>query len=66
MHKAKIHTPFVGGNKMGATFTANHQDFGGPRDKYKPTNEDDLFRSKTSQKWNVNNPNKKGFYGTFS
>ena len=29
-------------------------------------NDDAQYRNKTTEKWKFNNPNKKGFYGTFN
>lgn len=66
VHKAKILKPFNGLNAPQATFTPHYQTFYHQPDPYLPKNDDTQYRSKTTQKWNYNNPNKKGFYGTFT
>lgn len=65
IHKAQISQPFIGVSKPQPHFTPHYQTYYG-EEPYKPKNDDEQYRSKTTQKWNVNNPNKKGFYGTFS
>jgi hypothetical protein len=65
-HKAKILKPFLGLNQPQAVFTPHHQTFQNVGEPYQPKNDDTQYRSKTTQKWNYNNPNKKGFYGTFT
>lgn len=66
VHKAKIAKPFNGLNHPQATFTPHYQTFQREGEPYQPKNDDTQYRSKTTQKWNYNNPNKKGFYGTFT
>jgi hypothetical protein len=65
-HKAKILKPFHGLNAPTSTFTPHHQTFHNQADPFQPKNDDAQYRSKTTQKWNYNNPNKKSFYGTFT
>lgn len=48
------------------TFTPHYQTFYQKEDPYQPKNDDTQYRSKTAQKWTYNNPNKKGFNGTFT
>ena len=65
-HKAKINKPFVGSSNPHATFTPHYQTYHLEGEAYQPKNDDEQYRNKTSQKWTYNNPNKKGFYGTFT
>ena len=65
-HKAKIIKPFVGSSNPHATFTPHYQTYHLEGEAYQPKNDDEQYRNKTSQKWTSNNPNKKGFYGTFT
>lgn len=65
-HKAKIPNSFAGGSHPASTFTPHYQTFYRDSEPYKPINDDVQYRSKTSNKWSYNNPNKKGFYGTFT
>lgn len=64
VHKAKIPTPFVGSSHPSATFTDDFAVYN-KNEPYQPTNEDNQFRAKSNGKWNYNNPNKKGYNGTF-
>ena len=66
VHKAKILKPFNGLNHPQATFTPHYQTYQLEGEKYQPNSDETQYRSKTNQKWNYNNPNKKGFYGTFT
>lgn len=65
-HKAKILAPFNGGAHPSSTFTPHYQTFYNAGEPYQPVNDDVQYRSKTTQKWTYNNPNKKGFNGTFT
>ena len=65
-HKAKILKPFHGSSHPTSTFTPNYQDYHLVGEHYQPKNDDIQYRSKTTNKWTYNNPNKKGFYGTFT
>ena len=65
-HKAKILKPFLALNAPTSTFTPHYQTFYNQAEPYQPKNYDTQYRSKTTQKWNYNNPNKKSFYGTFT
>lgn len=58
-------TPFVGSSNPTTTFTPDHQVFEGG-EPYKPVDDDNQFRALSNKKWTVNNPNKKGHYGTFT
>jgi hypothetical protein len=66
IHKAKISKPFTGTHKPSETFTPAYKDFHLEGEPYQPVNDETQYRSKTKEKWNYNNPNKKGFYGTFT
>lgn len=66
IHKAKIPRPFNGLNHPNATFTPDYQAFKQVGEPYQAKNDDTQYRSKTTHKWNYNNPNKKGLNGTFS
>ena len=65
-HKAKILSPFNGSSNPSATFTPHYQTYRLEGEPYQPIKEDTQYRSKTTKKWATNNPNKTGFYGTFS
>ena len=65
-HKAKISKPFIGSTNPQATFTPHHQTFHLEGETYQSKNDDAQYRNTTTEKWKFNNPNKKGFYGTFN
>jgi hypothetical protein len=65
-HKAKILKPFVGSSNPHAIFTPHYETFHQEGEPYQSKNDDMQYRVKTANKWNYNNPIKKGFYGTFS
>lgn len=58
--------PFSGASNPSATFTPHYQTYRVEGEPYQPQKDDTQYRSKTTNKWTVNNPNKKGFYGTFT
>ena len=65
-HKAKILQPFSNGNPN-TTFTPHHDTYHLEGEPYnQPKVDASQYRSKTTQKWTYNNPNKTGFYGTFT
>jgi hypothetical protein len=66
VHKAKIPAPFNNTVHPEATFVPHHQTFHQLVEPYQPKNDDTQYRSKTTKKWTFNNPNKKGFNGTFT
>lgn len=66
VHKAKILAPFQNSVHPEATFVPHHQTFHQLGEPYQAKNDDTQYRSKTSKKWTFNNPNKKGFNGTFT
>lgn len=64
-HKAKIGQPFRGSSHPSKTFTPNYAAFQ-PGDAYQPS-VDQPYRGKDGPNaWKYNNPNKKGFNGTFT
>jgi hypothetical protein len=65
-HKAAIKQPFVPVSNPSPHFIPNYQTYHQGNEPYEPKDHDNQFRSKTVQKWTTNNPNKKGFNGTFS
>lgn len=68
LHKAKIPVPFKGGTHPSATFTDNYAVYNGS-EPYQPKNEDEQFRGRDKSSggnWKYNNPNKKGYNGTFT
>lgn len=64
IHKAKIPAPFKGNLHPSATFTDDFAVYN-TSEPYKVTKDDEVFRGKSNNKWNYNNPNKKGYNGTF-
>lgn len=64
VHKAKIPVPFKGNLHPSATFTDDFAVYK-TSEPYKITKDDEVFRGKSNNKWNYNNPNKKGYNGTF-
>ncbi len=66
VHKAKILAPFNGSSHTQNTFTPHYLTFHNEGEPFQLKNEDVQYRSKTTKKWTYNNPNKTGFYGTFT
>lgn len=65
VHKAKIPTPFRGSSHPSKTFTPNYAVFNN-EEPFQQKKEDEQYRNKTTKVWKANNPNKKGFNGTFT
>ena len=63
-HKAKIPTSFKGGSHPTSTFTPGYAVYQSD-EPYKQTKDDEMYRGKSMGNWKYNNPNKKGFNGTF-
>ena len=66
-HKAKILNPFAGSSHPSQTLTPHYQTYHLEGEPYRQQKVDESgYRSKTTQKWNATNANKKGHYGTFT
>ena len=66
MHKAKIPHAFTGTTKPNATFTPDYVAYRQEGEPWQQQKDETQYRSRTTEKWKYNNPNKKSFYGTFS
>lgn len=66
IHKAKIPVPFKGSSHPNKTFTPDYVDYNKDNEPYDPKKDDELYRGKSLQQWKYNNPNKKGYNGTFT
>ena len=64
-HKAKIATPFKSTSHPNTTFTNDHAIYN-KDEPYQEKKEDLTYREKSLNQWRYNNPNKKGYHGTFS
>lgn len=53
LHKARIPEPFRGGSHPAATFTADHAVYQAS-EPYRPRNEDEQFRGKSTRSWKYN------------
>ncbi len=64
-HKAKIPVPFKNSHPT-ATFDPDYVIKEQKGEPFQQTKDDELYRGKSAGNWRYNNPNKKGYNGTFT
>ena len=65
IHKAKIIAPFKGSSHPSATFTPDYALLN-KEEPFNQKKQDETYRNKSLNQWKYNNPNKKGYNGTFT